>query len=577
MGVCVEKLPCPDCGGSDCLQSFYDDQKDSYYSICFGGCGMEAKGDPYGDSTKREKPKAKSRKEIEAEIKSVQKCQLFKGTGKERKFRGIPGEYFPQWSIRLLLSEYDGVTPYAVGFPYSDEGTLSGWKIATLKKKNFYAVGETKNADVFGLERALKIGGKRLYITEGEWDAVSLDYCLVESNKHSKFGKKGYPVVSLTSGGGSITKNLKKIRARIKNRFEEIVLVLDNDEVGKAAEKEAQKLLPDVLRADKPPGCKDANDAVKKGMIKQMAEMVQWLAHKPPIEGVRRVSDVLTKALEKPKLGLSYPDEELTRLTLGQRFGEAVCLGGGTGCGKTVTAHKWAAHNMVVHKLPCFMVLLEEQNGDTVKNVASKIDKINYSNPNAEYDPQKLVDTANILESKLFMWESEGDQALRFDMDEIIEAIRFNVAEYGVKFVYFDNWTRVVDHLESGEANAFINKYSSIIENLATQLDIHIMTYSHLNTPKFGPSHEEGAPVYPSQFTGSRGIMRSFPMLMSFRRNKYAKFEDGQDKNHSIVGVLKSRKYGNEGEVKHKYDFHTGDLVEYEWEGELESPTKGRK
>lgn len=579
MGLCVEKLPCPDCGGSDCLQSFYDDIKDSHYSICFGGCGMEAKGNPYKEG---EGPKVepKTPAQIQEEIREIQKCATFKGLEGKPTWRGIPIEFFRSWGVRTVISEYDGLTPYALAFGYTNETKLVGWKCIPIKNKtNMFSVGDCKDADMFGWERAHKIGGKRVYITEGEYDAIALDYCLVDANKNTSYAKKGYPVISLTAGGGSMAKNLKKLRKRLKKRFDEIILVLDNDKVGLAAEKVAQSLLPDmILRVDKPAGCKDANDAVKKKLHREMAQFAMWEAHKIPIQGVIRVADVLERALAPPEIGLSYPYEELTALTYGQRFGEAVCLGAGVGVGKTVTAHQFSAHNMTHHREPCFMILLEEQNHHTLRNIASKIDSVPYNNPHATYSQERFIETCRSVNDKLFMWESEGDQHLRFDMDEILEAIRFNALEYGCRFAYLDNFTRLVDHLPPSEANEFINKYSSEIENLATQLDIHIMTYSHLNPVKDGGhSHEAGGMVYASQFTGSRGIMRSFPMLMSFRRNKHAKSEEGKEKNNSIISVIKNRKFGNEGETKTQYQPQTGQLVEYSWEGELENETDKKR
>ena len=577
MGICVEKLPCTDCGGSDCLQSFFDEEKSTYYSICFGGCGMEAKGNPYEEG---EGPSvsAKTPEQLREEIQDIKKANVFKGLDGEKTYRGIAVDAFRSWGVRLLTSEYDGVTPYAVAFGYTNEEKLTGWKVRTLKDKNIFSVGDLKDADMFGWQRALKIGGKRLYITEGEFDAIALDQCIVKAQAKTKFAKKAYPVVSLSHGGGSIVKNLKKLRKEIRSQFKEIVLVMDDDEVGRAAEKEAQKVWPEVLRVDKPPGCKDANEALEKGLGLEMANLAMWSAHKPPITGVIRVSDVLEKALIPNKMGLSYPYPQLTDMTFGQRFGEAVCLGAGVGVGKTVTAHEFAAHNMMVHGVPSFMVLLEEQNHDTVKNIAAKIDGIPYNNPNVDFDRDRFAETCNGLQDKLYMWESEGDQHLRFEMDEILAAVRFNALEYGCKFAYIDNFTRLVDHLSPSEANEFINKYASEVENLATQLDIHIMTYSHLNPVRDGGySHEAGGAVYASQFTGSRGIMRSFPMLMSFRRNKHPDTAAGRHKDNSLIGVIKNRKFGNEGEIKTQYQPMTGRLIESEWEGDLENDNKGRK
>ena len=304
MGICVEKLPCPDCGSSDSLQSFYDDVKDTHYSICFGSCGLAPKGNPYKSGEGPVLVK-KTQAEIEEEIREIQACKIF--NPKLKPWRGLPGSCFHSWGVRLIVSEYDGKTPYAAGFPMSDDGDLVGWKAVTLQGKNFFSVGDTKDCDPFGMERAFKIGGKTLYMTEGEYDAIALDYCLVESQKDSEYGKKMYPVVSLTSGGGSITKNLKKIRKRLKSKFQELVLVLDNDEVGKLAEKAAREVWPEVKVVDKPRGCKDANDAVLNGLHMEMGQAARWEAHKLPIEGVVRVGSILARGLSKPEMGLSYP------------------------------------------------------------------------------------------------------------------------------------------------------------------------------------------------------------------------------------------------------------------------------
>ncbi|MNY28280.1 hypothetical protein D3C86_1622430 [compost metagenome] len=138
--------------------------------------------------------------------------------------------------------------------------------------------------------------------------------------------------------------------------------------------------------------------------------------------------------------------------------------------------------------------------------------------------------------------------------------------EYGVRFHVIDNITRLVDHLSSAEANEFINKWSSEIANLASELKIHIDMYSHLNTPKGKDSkdHESGGEVLASQFTGSRGIMRSFPVLMGFERNKHA---DGDRKSNSFISCIKNRKYGGEGKIKTQYQ-STGRLVSYDWDGD---------
>jgi len=182
-----------------------------------------------------------------------------------------------------------------------------------------------------------------------------------------------------------------------------------------------------------------------------------------------------------------------------------------------------------------------------------------------EANRERYYETMKMLEDKLFMWNSDGSTGHRFDLPEIISAIRFNNAEYGCRFFDIDNITRIIATLSSSEANEFVNKYSSELANLACELDVHIRLYSHLNVPASGTrSHEEGGAVYASQLTGSRGIMRFFPNVIGFERNKMA---EGDLKSNSYISILKNRDYGNEQKVKTQYS-KQGRLLEYCWEGD---------
>ena len=272
--ACVEKRSCLDCDvqPNTHLQVYLNEDKSLgitwYTSFCHGPC-WENKGDPYGDK-EAPKVKIKSAKQLARETKDIQRCKIF---APKTPYRGIPPEFYVRWGCRLLLSEFDGKTPYAIGFPYSDYGALCGWKARPFNKKTFYAIGRTANADPFGLERALYLIKKQemdvLWVTEGEFDTVALEYCMSLVGDLDK-----YPVISLTAGGGSIEKNLDYIESRVRRKIKYLVLVLDDDEVGKLAEEDARELWGDmVIVIKKPKGSKDANDAVKAGKSKEMGKL----------------------------------------------------------------------------------------------------------------------------------------------------------------------------------------------------------------------------------------------------------------------------------------------------------------
>lgn len=407
-----------------------------------------------------------------------------------------------------------------------------------------------------------------MYVTEGEYDCRALEMMLEAHAAKRKSNYNKFAVVSLPHGVGSAVATLGRMRKELEKFFTEVVLIFDNDEPGKLAVKEVQKVIPTILTATYPTNSKDANECLLKGEGDLFADFCIWKSRRPVIEGVVSAATALNRAIEPPKMGLSYPWDGLTELLFGQRFGEAVGWGAGVGLGKTLMAHEISAHNIIAHGENVFMALLEEQNHETLWNVCGKIDSIPYHKPDyAKQNWDRFIETAQSLDGKLFMWESESNADNRFDIEEIVKAIRFNALEYGCKFAVVDNMTRLVDHLTSAEANEFINKWSSELANLATELNIHIDVYSHLNPPKGQgvKDHESGGEVRASQFTGSRGIMRSFPVLGGFERNKHA---EGDLKSNSFISVIKNRKYGGEGKIKTQYQPNTGRLIEYDWEGD---------
>ena len=121
---------------------------------------------------------------------------------------------------------------------------------------------------MFGWARATQLSSDTLWITEGEYDTIALEYCMILAGEYSM-----YPVVSLSQGGGSISKNLECMEDRL-GKYKYLALVLDDDKVGRLAEQTALDMFPAKIKIiSKPKGIKDANAALKAGLALEMGRL----------------------------------------------------------------------------------------------------------------------------------------------------------------------------------------------------------------------------------------------------------------------------------------------------------------
>ena len=98
--------------------------------------------------------------------------------------------------------------------------------------KSFIWVGDTDEICLFG-QNLWRDGGRTIIITEGEIDAMSVSQ--VQNHK--------YPVVSVPSGAASAKKYILR-ELEWLSKFENIILMLDNDEAGEKASIDCANIFP---------------------------------------------------------------------------------------------------------------------------------------------------------------------------------------------------------------------------------------------------------------------------------------------------------------------------------------------
>lgn len=558
-GTCVERMKHddPKCNStSKSLQIFLNDD-DTFSGFCFHCHKLVP--NPYGDNPPDPKDiHVKTPEEIAEEIAEVRQCKTM-----PLKHRGIDPEDWSYFGVRLLTSTTDGTTPYAIAHPYTKNAKVVGFKIKLIARKTMWNVGDVKGADLYGWERAKRVGGGVLYITEGEEDAIALRKILRMTSTNSSYD---YPVVSLPAGTNSVAMCLGRMSEEINTRFKRIVLVYDDDEPGRKAVQETRKIFPHAESAMLPE--KDANECLIKGRIKAAKDAVVFQMAKPSQAAIQVLSadDVMDEIMQDPEWGLSYPWDDLMKTTYGQRKKELISIGGGTGCGKTLIGHELAAWNARTHGWRTLMIMMEESPAETFKNVAGKIDNVPYHIPVKDgeepYDKERLRSTIDYLKAFISTWDISTIEDPETTWAQITQVIRTQGHLYDCIMV--DNATTLSEGLSASERNDFLGKVNNEFAKLAEKFDFEAVMFSHLNAPPSNQrSHENGGKVTEAQFTGSRAAMRYSHMIFGFERNKSA-----EDPDCSYFVVLKNRKFGRTGRFKTYYSQRTGRLQQRNWDDE---------
>jgi twinkle protein len=494
--------------------------------------------------------------DIQRVVEEFEQCPI-----KKLEDRGIPEYVCERFGIRTLLSETDGQTIKGIAFPRTKQGVTQGFKVKNLDPRYFFSVGSNRDSDLFGYPQILRGDSyrKKLFLTEGEIDALSVYHILDKYKSNAMKQRQMAPsVLGLADGAGSAVAAMSR-NVDLINEFEEVILCFDSDEAGRSAVREVLKVFPNIKSVSLP--MKDANEMLMAGKEKELYNLLLGRAEAPKVEGLTTVLECLEEALQKPTMGFSYPWQGLTDLTYGQRLGEIIAVGGGVGIGKTALAHQIAAWNWKEHKQKSLMVMLEENNGDTVKNVASKVDNVAYHRPDLDFNVAQLTKTATEMNDYVYLWKSNINQNIRFNFDSIVQAIRYHAVVNGVDHVFFDNITAATQHLSPTEINTEVGRIAMTLAGLADELDIQIFIFSHLNTPSGGASHENGGAVREHQFTGSRALMRWSQQLLGFQRDKQA---EGDSKHLSEIVLLKNRKFGTTGTVDTVYNPTTNGITQRE-------------
>lgn len=518
----VSHEPCPNCGSSDANSVFSDG-----HTYCFA-CEHYTPGDA-------EDTDEKPNRHVKGLLPVGDYIALTK--------RKLDEESCRKWGYSV--SKWNGKSVQVANYRDPVTGGIIGQKVRTPDKE-FVTRGDMKKPPLYG-QNLWRDGGRRVVVTEGEVDAITV----------SQLQDHRWPVVSLPTGAKGARKALER-NLEWLDKFQEVVLLFDNDEPGQAAAADCAPLFaPGKCKVARLP-LKDANEMLLAGRGDEVISAI-WEAKTYRPDGIVTIADIRERVLSPPKQGLPWWTDTLTKLTFGRQWGSIYAFGAGTGIGKTDFLTQQMEYDIDVLGLPVGVFALEQRPEETVKRIAGKFAGKTFHIPDGSWKKEDLEATLDTLEAggKLFMYDNFG----AMDWDIIRSTMRHLAHNDGVRIFYIDNLTALAAMAD--DEKKMLEKTMAELAGITNELGAIVHLVSHLSTPE-GTPHEEGGRVMIRHFKGSRTIGYWCQFMFGMERDTQA--EDKAVRTTTTFRVLKDRFTGrSSGEVFYLgYDAATAKLYETE-------------
>ena len=462
--------------------------------------------------------------------------------------RAINSETCKKYGVKVTYNGNNQIAKHI--YPYYDEtGQMIATKTRYVKDKQFSILGSTSNSGLFGQQ--LFNGGKFVTITEGEVDAMSV---------YQMLGSK-YPVVSIKNGVASALKDIKHSYTWL-DKFDNIVINFDNDDVGReASQKVAELFQPGKVKIVKlSESYKDANDLLRS---KKYEEYVKawWNAPVHAPDGIIEGSQLLSEVLEPiVKSRIDYGWKGLDELTYGIRSGELVTITAGTGLGKTSVIKELVYHIFKSTESNIGMIMLEESPKITALDIMGTEANLPLRRPDINLSDEDKTNYFNktIGTGRFYFYNHFGSNSV----DNIIARVRYMAKALDCKFIVLDHVSMIVSSQEIGDERKALDEIMTKLRTLVQETDVALIIVSHLKRPD-GKGHEEGAVTSLAQLRGSGSIAQLSDMVLGLERDSQS--DDIATRNTTCLRVLKNRFVGMTGPATYLYwDKDTGRLNEVE-------------
>ena len=476
----MERVACPykECGSSD---GFYynTETKSGFCHVCETKTGKVGKY-PRPNFRNDIAEWAEETYPVNAMKPPVHLRQIDSATYKG--IRGLDQDVCKLYSIQLQIDGEGDPVRYAFKYP-------SNVKYRGFEEKKFWTEEKGALLDLFGPD--FNAGSsKRIYLTEGEFDAASLYQAL----------GKSFPVKSIPSA--SLSDKFIKRNYEYLNSFQEIVYAGEQDEAGKGAATRLYELFPEKFYYVPLTKHKDANAFIEAGD----QDDLKWAAVKPQRFSPDNffVGDIEVEKAIKTENPYEYVPTGHTGLDdkiRGLVKGGLTFIKALRGQGKTELIRYFEV-GLLKSDTKIALLHMEETKSTTYRamatyqlgcNVRTKEDAAENG-----VSEDEVVDAAKVA--------AQDDKTIIFEMQahddpmKLLDYVRLAATVYGASYIFIDHVQRLAYLSNAGVegATSTLTTLGARMAQLAKELNIGVIFISQVNDDgrtKYAASLEEEAIV----------------------------------------------------------------------------------
>lgn len=500
-------LPCDDCGSTDALSLNADGSTKCFACDTFTPSNTR-------DTLNTHTPTPKNTNFISGTVLPIPQRKLHEDICRRYDYK---------------IASVNG-KPCHVATYRNDAKEVVGQKLR-FEDKSFSCLGDVKQ---FYGQHLFPNGGKKLTVVEGEIDCLTMAQVLGG-------GKAMYPVVSLPNGAAS-AKSIFQRHLEWLDSFEEVILMFDMDEVGRAAAQEAAQVLPFGKSKIAKIALKDPNEMLVEGRAKELVSSF-WDAQVWTPDGIVAGTSIYDRLIN-PKVfqSVPYPFSGLNAKTGGGcRKGEIVTFCAGSGVGKSQICKEIAHHILTTTDSKIGYIALEESIERTANSIIGlQMNKLLHLDPIVVDDAYNEAFAKTVGSGKFFLYDHWGS----LESDNLVNKVRYLAKALECDYIFLDHISLAISGLgqEHGDERRILDNLMTSLRSLVEEANIGMILVSHLKRPE-GRGHEEGQTTSLAHLRGSHSIGQLSDGVIGCERN----LQDEENSNVTKLRVLKNRFSGETG------------------------------